>query len=385
MNKLTPLLSVAIATKNRQKYCIESIKSILAYNESCLEIAIADNSETDEIKNFIENLNSPIIRYQHDSKDSVSSIENFNRALSLTTGKYIILIGDDDSILPKLIEIVKWADENDIDSICSVKSLEYYWPNVLAKYPNGVMMIPPSSGKITRVNINEQLSKLLKNGLQLYLLYSLPKTYHGIVKRSIMEEVKKRTGHYYGGLSPDLYSSIAVSCIAKNHYLIDEPISVAGVCASSTSADNLQGKHSGSLDNIPHLRHRSNYEFSKMIPLYYSVNTVWAESGLKALEELNEIELLKKFNIHKLVAQSWIHNRKHISLLMKQKNFELYQSLDIRYFNYKFSFLIALIDIAKDKIIREIKNKIGNQSPKIVENLSNISEAIKSYQQEQSL
>ena len=61
-----PLVSIAIATKNRQKYCIEAIKSILAYNNPEIEIAIADNSETSEVKEFIEKINSTFIKYFYD-------------------------------------------------------------------------------------------------------------------------------------------------------------------------------------------------------------------------------------------------------------------------------------------------------------------------------
>ena len=377
-----PLISIAIATKNREIFCIEAIKSLLTYDNSIVEIAIADNSGTDKIKQFVTSLNAPSLKYRYDGIDNVSSIENFNRAIELTTGQYVMLIGDDDSILPKALEMAQWARENDVDSICSVENLAYYWPNVLEKYPNGVMMMPSSTGKITEVDIKEQLDTLLENGLQLYLLYPLPKTYHGIVKRSIMEEIKQRTGHYYGGLSPDIYSSIAVSCIAKNHFVIDEPMSIAGVCANSTTADNLKGKHSGSLENIPHLRHRPNYQFSKKIPLYYSVNTIWAESGLKALEELNEVDLLKKFNVYRLTAQAWIQNRKYISSIMKEKHEELIHNLNINNTIYKVEFAKALIQIVKSKIQRQIDAKQHKKSTTIIENLANLTEVIERYNKE---
>lgn len=374
-----PLVSIAIATKNRQKYCIEAIKSILAYNNPEIEIAIADNSETSEVKEFIEKTNSPFIKYFYDGKDNISSIDNFNRALELTSGDYVMLIGDDDSILPKVIEIAQWAKDNDVDSICSRTSLVYYWPGVLEEHPNGVMISPPSTGKITRINLRKQLNALLENGLQLYLLYPLPKTYHGLVKRSLMEEIKNRVGHYYGGLSPDLYSSIAVSCVANNHFIIDEPLSIAGVCAQSTTADNFKGLHSGSLEGIPHLKNRSNYVFSDRIPLYYSVNTIWAESGLKALEELNEKELLKKFNMHRLMAQAWVHNRKYISSIMKQKHKDLLDKHSIGIISSFTSFTLALMQILKNKFARSIKGVINKEKSVKVEGLLNLSEVIKQY------
>ena len=375
----TPLISVAIATKNREKYCIEAIKSILAYKNPEIEIAIADNSATDEVKKFVEKIKNPNVKYVYHGEDDISSIENFNRAMELTTGHYVMLIGDDDSILPKVIEIAQWAKENDIDSICSKENLIYYWPDVLEQHPNGLMIRPQATGKITKIDFRKHLNALVENGLQLYLLYPLPKTYHGLVKRSLMEEIKNKVGHYYGGLSPDLYSSIAISCIAKNHYIIDEPLSIAGVCAKSTTADNFKGLHSGGLEGIPHLKNRPNYEFSKKIPLYYSVNTIWAESGLKALEELNEHELLENFNMHRLMMQAWIHNYKFIAPIMKEKHRDLMNQHGISELENMFSLFFSTIAILKAKISRMITEKIKRKKSIEVEGLLNISDVISLY------
>lgn len=376
---MKPLISVAIATKNREKYCIEAIKSILRYENPEIEIAIADNSATDEVKKFVESINSPAVKYIYDGVDNVSSIENFNRAMSLTTGYYVMLIGDDDSILPKIVEMAQWAKDNDVDSICSKENLIYYWPNVLEEYPSGVMISSPSTGKIKKIDFQKHLYALLENGLQLYLLYPLPKTYHGLVKRSLMEQIKKKVGHYYGGLSPDLYSSIAVSCVAKNHYVIDEPLSITGVCAQSTTADNLKGLHSGKLEGIPHLRHRPNYIFSDKIPLYYSVNTIWAESGLKALEELGEEELLKKFNMHSLMAQAWIHNRKFIAPLIKEKHRNLLEKQRVGRVEGMFNFIVATILIINKKLIRSFMGLMKQEKTVKFEGLSDLSEVIAQY------
>lgn len=376
---MKPLISVAIATKNREKYCIEAIKSILAYKNSEIEIAVADNSATDEVKKFVETINSPAIKYTYHGEDNISSIDNFNQAMDLTTGDYVILIGDDDSILPKIVEIAHWAKENNIDSICSKDYLTYYWPNALDQYPNGLMISPASSGKVTEVEFRKHLNALLENGLQLYLLYPLPKTYHGLVKRSLMVEIKDRVGHFYGGLSPDIYSSIAVSCVAKNHYVIDEPLSIAGVCAKSTTVDNLKGLHSGELEGIPHLKNRPDYNFSDKIPLYYSVNTIWAESGLKALEELKEVELLKKFNMHRLMAQAWIHNRKYIAPIITEKHQNLLEKHNVTKLQNMVYFTWAIIIIIFAKLKRTISQRFKKKKVVKVEGLTNISDVIKIY------
>jgi len=375
---MRPLLSIAIATKDREKYCVKSIQSILSLNSDKIEITISDNSATPQVKKFIEELKSANVKYRYDS-GPVSSIENFNRAIELTTGKYIILIGDDDTILPKAIEIAEWADNNDIDSVCSKEAVTYYWPGALEQYPTGALIIPPFGNNIKEISLKKNLISLLHNGLQHYLLYPLPKTYHGIVKKDILEKIKKITGHYYGGLSPDIYSSVAVSCIAKNHFQLEEPISVAGVCPTSTTAENFTGKHSGTLENIPHLRHREGYVFDKRIPKYYSVNTIWAESGLKALEELKEFELLKEFNIFYLLAQGRINNRKFISDLIEEETQKTLSENNISQNKYKIENAKSIFKIYTKKALNILNTKISSQKDKTILSIENIQKVLEIY------
>lgn len=368
---MKPILSIAIATKDREKYCIQSIQSILSLQDKNIEITLSDNSATTQVKEFVENLQSDQVVYRYDN-GPVSSIENFNRAVELTTGEYVMLIGDDDTILPKAIEIAQWAKDNNVDSVCSKDTILYYWPKALDKYPNGAVIFPKTTNSLVKIDVKNELLTLLKSGLQNYLSYSLPKTYHGLVKREIFEEIKRRTGHFYGGLSPDIYSAVAVACIARNHYQIGEPMSIAGVCAVSTTAENVTGKHSGTLENIPHLRHRMGYIFDKRIPKYYSVNTIWAESGLKALEELKETELLKQFNIFYLLAQGKIHNNKFIPEIIKKETAKLLEEHNISSSHYKTQNAKAVATIYCRKIKSLIKTKMTLQTPTVIENVENI-------------
>ena len=77
MNEIKqPLLSIIIATKNREFYCIEAIKSILATESDELQLAIADNSDSEKVKDFVATLSDHRIVYKYDNSPT-SSIENF--------------------------------------------------------------------------------------------------------------------------------------------------------------------------------------------------------------------------------------------------------------------------------------------------------------------
>ena len=120
-----PLLSIVIPTRNRQKYCIAAIKDILSYNDTSFELCIQDNSDDDSLADYIKhNIRDKRLKYKYISKQ-LASIFNINDSLFLATGKYVILIGDDDTILSNIFDVVKWADSNGYDSLCPKVVVDY--------------------------------------------------------------------------------------------------------------------------------------------------------------------------------------------------------------------------------------------------------------------
>ena len=352
------LLTVVIATKNRQFYCIETIKSILNIDfDNIVQIAIADNSDSNEIETFVNNCNDPRIKYSYNNA-KITNTDNFNYAMNLADGKYITLIGDDDGILPIVFDNLKWALENNIDSFSSRKCVIYYWPNSINTYPKGHLLLPSAIDKIDIIDVKNELKNLLHNGLQHYLSFSLPKVYHGFVKRDIFEAIKNKTGHYFGGLSPDIYACISISTLISTHYVINTPLTIAGVCAKSTTADLFTGKHRGELNSMPHLNNRSHYEWSRLVPEYYSPNTVWAETAIKALEETGNTSIINKYyNSYYLLAQGYVNNRNDISRIVLSKSIIFKNNiLLVGWLKFSVSIFICLIKIVTKKAISTMNN-----------------------------
>jgi glycosyltransferase involved in cell wall biosynthesis len=202
---MNPLLSIVIATKNREFYCIEAIKSILSISSNEIELAIADNSDTEEIKIFVETLSDNRLKYVYDNSPT-SSIANFNRAMALSTGDYVCMIGDDDGINLEIIEITNWAKQNDVDSLVGSLSANYRWENtgapdtLFTKMTGSTLTITPFNCKAQFVDVRKSLIALMKNGATNYLEFKVPKLYHGIIKRDIFQNIKQNTGEYLKGL-----------------------------------------------------------------------------------------------------------------------------------------------------------------------------------------
>ncbi len=320
-NTKTPLISIVIATKNREIYCIEAIKSILSINSNEIELAIADNSDTNEIKKFVKSINDSRLNYVYNNS-LTSSIANFNRAMALATGEYVCMIGDDDGINPEIIEITKWALKNNVDAITSSICANYRWegtgaPDTLfTKMTGSTLTLTSFNCKAQFVHVSKSLNALMKNGATNYLEFKLPKLYHGIIRREIFQQIKQDTGEYLKGLSPDIYSAVILAHKVKNLVYINYPITIPGVCATSTSIIEGQKKsNSKRIEDIPHLKNRGDYTWSINVPRFYCVQTIWADSCFAALDELSDNVLKEKFNKFYLYANILLADPKLLKLL----------------------------------------------------------------------
>lgn len=331
----SPLLSIAIASKNREKYCIQVIETILKYKED-FELVIQDNSDSQYLKDYVEkNFNDSRLIYNY-TPPPFSSIDNFNAVLELCSGKYVCLIGDDDGILSNIFDVVKWANINNYDSVLPKKFINYIWPSDSS---NGRLLIRHNSYKIEKNIPLQNIQALINDGVILYTKFNLPKLYHGIIKRECLNKLKEKTGYYLGGLSPDIYASVALSSVVQNQFVVDFPISIAGACPKSTTVDNIKGGHSGKLENAPHLRSKPDYQWEKLVPKFYSVQTIWADSGIKAIKEHKihvDLDRLNRLKIYAAALNDSLDFKDTFKVetlkVLNQKSFALNQNFKIIYY-----------------------------------------------------
>lgn len=314
------LLSVLIPTKNREKYLIGSIEQILKIGDKRIQIVVQDNSDIsvfDKLKKFIEKNEN--IKYNY-TKGIVSFVDNFDIGLSLCDGEYICLIGDDDGIMPQIIPVIEWAKRNNKKVIRPSLNAYYFWPNSGARGNNlddGYLRINYISKKIKKYNLSEEMNKLLSQGCQDYLLVGMAKLYHGIVKKECLDKIKNKTGKYFGGLTPDIYIATALSLVEDEMIEINFPLTVPGVCKGSGSSDAATGKHTGKLEDAPHFKGHKSYEWSKSIPKFYSVETIWADSSLAALNDFHKEGILNKFNLEFITLSCLIKHPKYKKIILE--------------------------------------------------------------------
>lgn len=301
---MNPELSIIIPTRNRQYYCLSAIKQILALNLNSFEICIQDNSDTNSLFNDILQLNNEHIVY-HYHEGVLSFVDNFSEAVSLCSGQYVCMIGDDDGIMKDIEDVLIYAKAHNIDAIIPSIDFAYYWPTDKPLVPGaekGYLLAPKRAIDAYYKKVTPSMAKLLDNAGQDYQLLNLPRLYHGLVKKDVLDCIKKKTGVLFDGLTPDIYIAAALLIVCKNVYSTNMSITISGVCPTSGSADSDTGRHTGKLSDAPHFRGHAEYHWKKEIPYVYSIETIWAETLLHVLDNFNLKSEVGRFNIPLLDA-----------------------------------------------------------------------------------
>lgn len=317
-----PLLSIIIPTRNRQKYAVSAINSILQISDTELQLVIQDNSDAQTLQTYVnENIKDGRLIYNY-TPPPFSPLDNFNQAMALATGEYVCIIGDDDGINPEIVSAARWAKAKNIEAVRTSFIAYYFWPDVQAhnslRKLAGQLTILPFHGKATRINQEKALLQLVRNAGQNYLNIPVPKIYHGFVKRDCLDKICKRTGAYFKGLSPDIFGAIALGCIVQYVISVDYPLTIGGTCVASAASDSSAGKHKGRLEDAPHFRNRPDYKWDELIPRFYSVQTIWAETAVVALREMDRLDLLKKFNLPLLIAYAIVGNPDYTFVALRE-------------------------------------------------------------------
>lgn len=284
-----PIVSIIIPTCNRSDYLLPMLDAILAHVADA-EIIVSDNSDTNKVEAMLaDKIASGHVRY-HYIPHPVSVVENFEQALALASGTFVTSLGDDDCIGPGFNEVVAWADAQQVDAVYSYATrfiANYFWPQVKSRYfgdgYQAKLFAKPYGGGATRIDGPSALrgaARTLGSGLGY-----MPRIYHGLVRRALLDTIRAKYGAVFGGVSPDIYSATLIALEAKRIYRVDAPFVLPGGSPQSTAGQGAAHTDRAGLFEVDHIRRFGPaLVWSPLIPAYYAPYNVWAYSMLRALE-----------------------------------------------------------------------------------------------------
>jgi glycosyltransferase involved in cell wall biosynthesis len=231
---MTTSVSLIIPTRERAAYLEYAVRTCTDNPEPNLEILVLNNASTDHTDAVMQRIADPRVRYvRNDTR--LSMRDNFEKGISLATGDILCFIGDDDGVFPNAIEsALAIFAQHQVDAVSAARA-HYFWPDLLAARRN-TALLPRAKGVAIRQSRTE-LRRVLAN----HDYYRLPCLYHGFVKRSIVERVKRKQGRFFLSSQVDMYSAIALSMEGISYAYSQAPLVINGASSRSNGASHFGG------------------------------------------------------------------------------------------------------------------------------------------------
>lgn len=133
------LFSVLLPTHDRLEYLRYAVESVVRQDDPDWELVISDNDSADDIAGYVEGLADDRLRYVR-TDQFVPVTDNWNNALRHSVGDYVVMLGDDDALLPGYFSSLRALIErfNRPDVIYTGAFL-YAYPGVLPDAPDGYL------------------------------------------------------------------------------------------------------------------------------------------------------------------------------------------------------------------------------------------------------
>lgn len=100
--------SVLLPTRNRLEYLKYAIETVRQQDYSNWEIIVSDNNSSENISGYIESIKENRIKYVR-TETLIPVTDNWNNALQYSTGDYVVMLGDDDGLMPKYFSSILQA------------------------------------------------------------------------------------------------------------------------------------------------------------------------------------------------------------------------------------------------------------------------------------
>lgn len=226
----TPRFSLVIPTRERADTLYFALRACLRQDFDDYEIVVCDNCSSPATRQVVEEIGSPKITY-HRAPEPLCMRDNWNLAYSLTRGKYVTYIGDDDSLMPFAFSTLSGLFARQNVQAIRWDSAIYSWPNIARDDLANHMQVPLTR-KAERINGRKAIEEVLSGQAPATLL---PNIYHGCVARDLLERIRATTGRVFESFSCDTYSSFSVAYLAEEHLSLSAPLSISGFSASSNN------------------------------------------------------------------------------------------------------------------------------------------------------
>lgn len=232
----TILFSILIPTLNRGDLLQMAIETIRRQDYKHWEIIVSDNCSEEDIVGRLDALHDDRIKFvrQH---ERIPVTENWNAALRHSNGDYILMLGDDDGLMPGYLSaMASLIERSGKPDLVFTAGYIFSYPGVHPQHPDGFLQCFRHSLD-SRVGIEEcELSdemkrEIVKASLKFRMLVNFNMQY-SLFSRELKTQME-RHGGFFQSPFPDFYATNAMLLEARRVIYVAKPWVIIGISKKS--------------------------------------------------------------------------------------------------------------------------------------------------------
>jgi glycosyltransferase involved in cell wall biosynthesis len=229
-------ISVLLPTRNRLDYLELAIETVRRQDALDWEIVVSDNDSSEDIAGHIASLDDERIRYARTPR-FIPVTENWNAALAMSSGDYVVMMGDDDALLPGyLTAMCQHVERFDRPDLIYVGSLLFTYPRVDPSHPEGFLTANSyaeffGEASAPFVLTHERALDAVRRSMEFRHAFNFNMQL-SLVSRRLIDELRPH-GQFFQSPFPDFYAT-CVALLKSRRIVVDpRPRVVIGVTPKS--------------------------------------------------------------------------------------------------------------------------------------------------------
>lgn len=258
-----PQFSVLLPTRNRVSLLAQAIATVRAQKFDDWEIIVSDNASEEDVHGLVEEIDDPRIVYLR-SDTSLPVTDNWNRAVNAARGRWVVMLGDDDGLVPDYFQTMQAACET-LNSPDVIYHGAYHFlaPNVLPGQTEGRL------SDVTRMHSlllgrnapcilpRAQCEAAARAALDMRAIYGFNMQY--FLFHSEFLDKMRQFGPVFRGPYPDFYAANLALLVADKIGVVPAPMTVIGITRKSYGYFHFNNNEAAGVDFL------SNQDFAKTV------------------------------------------------------------------------------------------------------------------------
>lgn len=240
-----PVVSLLIPTRERVQTLVHTLRTALAQRSDRYEVIVSDNASADDTRAQVAEMGDARVRYVN-TGTRLSMCNNYEFALDHARGQYVIIIGDDDAVLPgRIVDLIQRIDATPEPTIFMWPLHIYDWPTETEPAVLDYYATPQPESTL---ELREKARSVVRLGGWKY--YELPSPYHSAVPRAFLDAIRGRTGRVFHSTQPDVFTAMALPAFASRAVNLGRSVTMNGRSPKSNGKDFTKGGSGGNLQRF---------------------------------------------------------------------------------------------------------------------------------------